>query len=543
MKLGKILGTPEGGDMVLPWKVRRRTHMHVVGAPGYGKSKFLEWMIRGDIDDGRGFCLIDAHGTLYRDILAWLAYRRPDREVILLNLSDPAFVTGFNPFHGEGPLEGRVSSHIDATIKPWGMKNTDETPNLERIARIFFHFVAVSGESVANASLLLRYPKRELREYAIRITEDSWVREQWRELQHVKSLREWREQVLSVNNRLGRFVGSDAVKRFTGLRTGNLDLRYVLDSGAILLVNLGKSDYLPTAAGRVFGALLLNQFFAEAMRRADTNPDTYTLYLDEFQKFVTDDMIDSLDEARKGGLHLVLAHQRLGQLLRHPEAKDAITTDAKVKVVFGGLPAASAKELAEELFLRDINEPQVLDKMYRTATVGHDVVELRSGSKTRSHASGSSDGHFNSENGELHAHGSNDGHSSSESSSETDAWSQALRPRLEKEHASTTYFGREDKVGRKAHDLMALPHRHCIVKIPGEPVRHVQVRQVEACDIGREEIRAYELDLYAKQGARPAAEVDASLKESEQAFLRRAKESSLEPPGEPLRIPRRKART
>src|SRR5438128_2350789 len=47
---------------------RRSTHMHVIGGSGTGKSKFLEWMIRRDIREGRGLCLIDWHGTLYNDL-------------------------------------------------------------------------------------------------------------------------------------------------------------------------------------------------------------------------------------------------------------------------------------------------------------------------------------------------------------------------------------------------------------------------------------------------------------------------------------------
>ena len=35
----------------------RRIHMHVLGSSGSGKSRFLEWMIRGDLKNRQGFCL------------------------------------------------------------------------------------------------------------------------------------------------------------------------------------------------------------------------------------------------------------------------------------------------------------------------------------------------------------------------------------------------------------------------------------------------------------------------------------------------------
>jgi len=43
---------------------RSKTHKHVIGGSGAGKSKFLEWLIRQDVKSGKGFCVIDWHGTL-----------------------------------------------------------------------------------------------------------------------------------------------------------------------------------------------------------------------------------------------------------------------------------------------------------------------------------------------------------------------------------------------------------------------------------------------------------------------------------------------
>src|SRR5437762_1294346 len=76
----------------------RKTHMHVIGASGSGKSKFLESLMRGDLRNRQGFCLIDPHGTLYQAVVDYCAHHVLDREVILLNLSEPGPVIGFNPF-------------------------------------------------------------------------------------------------------------------------------------------------------------------------------------------------------------------------------------------------------------------------------------------------------------------------------------------------------------------------------------------------------------------------------------------------------------
>src|SRR4051812_25909470 len=103
------------------------THMHVIGSSGYGKSKFLEWLMRGLLGhQDAGFCVIDWHGTLYRDLLNYFASKwYTGRKVYLLDPSQRSYITGFNPFSsGAGDVSALVSRRIDSTVKPWGAQNT-----------------------------------------------------------------------------------------------------------------------------------------------------------------------------------------------------------------------------------------------------------------------------------------------------------------------------------------------------------------------------------------------------------------------------------
>jgi hypothetical protein len=96
-------------------KLRQSTHMHVIGGSGTGKSKFLEWVISRDIRDRQGLCILDWHGTLFKDVLRCCAYHgvgigKDARQVVLLNPSEPEFITGFNPFvGGTGDVSVQVS--------------------------------------------------------------------------------------------------------------------------------------------------------------------------------------------------------------------------------------------------------------------------------------------------------------------------------------------------------------------------------------------------------------------------------------------------
>src|SRR5260221_11007860 len=90
----------------------RKTHTHVIGSSGSRKSKLLESMIRGDLKNRQGFCLLDPHGTLYHEVVTYCAREVLDREIILLDLSLPETIIGFNPFQ-RAPA-GDIAVQVDA---------------------------------------------------------------------------------------------------------------------------------------------------------------------------------------------------------------------------------------------------------------------------------------------------------------------------------------------------------------------------------------------------------------------------------------------
>src|SRR3977135_3834160 len=72
-----------------------RTHMHVLGSTGVGKSFFLEAAIKSLILQGYGVALLDPHGDLYERILtfcAWLSIQKPQlqlhRRVVPFDVSE-----------------------------------------------------------------------------------------------------------------------------------------------------------------------------------------------------------------------------------------------------------------------------------------------------------------------------------------------------------------------------------------------------------------------------------------------------------------------
>lgn len=355
------------------WPVRlkpddRKIHMHVLGSSGSGKSRFLEWMIRGDLKNRQGFCLVDPHGELYDAVVAYSARHVLDREVILLNLSEPESVVSFNPFRkSDAPdISVQVERRVTATMHAWGVENADETPTLSRTLRLIYTVMIEQGLGLPQAEHLLNFSAKDIRGFLIERVKSPFIRREWLELHDLKP-KDWRDEILSAKNRLFKLITSDALKRFMGLAGVSIDLREIMDQGKVLLVNLKQSKHLSYEAARTFGALLVNEFFESAIQRDSRpgrDPDPYYLYLDEFQNFVSLDICRMLAEVRKRGLFLVLAHQYFEQL--DEDITAAALNNCGIKAVFGGLSVANARLMAEELFIGKLDPLKTKVCVYQT---------------------------------------------------------------------------------------------------------------------------------------------------------------------------------
>jgi hypothetical protein len=270
----------------------RLIHMHVIGASGGGKSKFLESMIRGDLGNHQGFCLLDPHGDLYDDVLQYCA-RFPasvPRDLILLNLSAGDRVVGFNPFRrvGDSGVSVQVDNRIVATMHAWNTENSDTKPTLERTLRLIYTVLLEQNLGLPPAEHLIDFNARNIRAYLIERLKTPLIQKEWRELQQLQA-RDWRPEMLAAKNRLFRFLTSPTLMRFMGLPDRTLDLKTIMDEGKVLLVNLKPSDVLSDENASVFGALLVNEFFECAKRRPrdsrGRDPKPYYLYVDRIPEF------------------------------------------------------------------------------------------------------------------------------------------------------------------------------------------------------------------------------------------------------------------
>ena len=504
-----LLGHNASGRPVELSAEDRETHMHVIGSSGSGKSKFLEQMMRGDLANGQGFCLIDPHGSLYTDVLRYCAHKVLNRDVVLLNLSDPSQIIGFNPF--KKALDGDVSVQVDrrirATLHAWGVANADQTPTLERTLLLIFTTLLEVNLSFHQAQHLINFQSGEIRKQLIGKLSSALIRQEWEELVALRP-KDWRAEMLSAKNRLFRLLTSETLARFLNAASGGIDLAEIIERGKVLLVNLAPSKNLSDENGRVFGALLVNEFFEVARRRSISGKTLkpYYLYLDEFQTFVSLDVTAMLDQVRKYKLFAVLAHQRFGQL--DEDLMDAVLTNCRIKAVFGGLPVDMARMMAQELFIGELDPMRIKAAIYQTKfwpKYGRDKVYTSSSSsgksvgegenKTSSESSSSVQGQFfqpeewfggvgdptgtsvNVVSGTGSVSGSHSNVTESEGSGEGEADVPIFIPVPFRELSSLQYYNLEEQLTEITAALKEQYGRHCFIKI------HDQKTQPLPCSV------------------------------------------------------------
>jgi hypothetical protein len=483
------------------------THMHVLGSTGVGKSYFLEFILREAILSQRGFCFIDWHGTTYNRLVQYLAHVRPLRDIVLLNPSTPEYVVGFNPFIDPGEdITTTVARRIDSTIKPWGAKDTNQTPTLERNARTAYHFAVRAGETLPNTSHILRFTHRYLLDYALSILtepEDESVREEIAELKLWDKPQQWSNAVLSTKNRFARFIGHSGLQTFLGLKAGNINVRELVNRNAIVLVNLARSGFLDSEPARVFASLLLNEFREVAMRRAGTKKHFF-LALDEFQEYVTFDLAAMLDETRKGGFHLILAHQRLGHLRDDEELRDAVFSNCRVKAVFGGLRYESAAIMANEMHLDRINERDVKETYHGQQIAGYNIEEYATESGTETYR------------GEELDAGDPTGVSITSGKGRT------VTPYFRSVVTNRAEWSRDEKVSRLAQKLREQPRQRTTIKLRESEAESFDVPTLKDFKKGAPEVRTYSERIYRLLAALPYAEARLTVQRSRDEFLRKA---------------------
>ncbi len=399
VRLGQIIGTDR--ELVMS-AADRHTHLLIPGNTGVGKSKMMESMVCQDIDaymeSGCGLMLIDPHGSVYRNVLKYVVESGLDRPIIPLDFSRDDWILGYNPLRHSAEADPSViiSDLIGAISHVFGLHDIQTTLRFSRVAsaillallrqdRPFLEAFQLASNPAAMKILATLIPDATAKSVLSRAAE--------------KSDRDFEADVESTMNRFLPFSENKRFKAMFGHVGAAIDLREVLDKGAILLVNLETThNRLSPFQAKLFGTLLLTDLWSAARDRgkpddaADINP--FYVYIDECQNFVTPTIAENLAQARGYGLNLILANQYPSQFLAFhgigQAMYDATMAAARSKAVFQISHLDDLESLTKQLFSGVLDPTKV--KRFTRKVVGYEVGILRSHTSGTNRQDGDSDG-------------------------------------------------------------------------------------------------------------------------------------------------------
>lgn len=322
MDEGFLLGYNEFRGVKKPIRLStndRRRHLYMIGQTGTGKSKFLENLAYQDMMDGKGFAFIDPHGDSAEVLMGAVPPNRVE-DVIYFNPADMDNPIGLNMFEFNTPDQKDFLVQ-EAINMLYGLYDPGHTgivgPRLEHI----FRNAALLLMSDPAGGTFIDIPKllvdQEFMRSKLQYVTDPTVLEFWtKEWPASQKSSEAGELVSWVASKFGPFLSNDAMRNIIGQTKSGFNLRDIMDNRKILIVNLSKGK-MGELNSKLLGIIFVMKFQAAAMGRADmaeADRQDFSLYVDEFQNFMTESFESILSEARKYRLSLVLANQFMTQL-------------------------------------------------------------------------------------------------------------------------------------------------------------------------------------------------------------------------------------
>lgn len=322
----------------------RRRHMYVIGKTGMGKSTLLENMVIQDIRAGRGLAVVDPHGDLVEKVVKYIpSYRIND--VVYFNPADVDYPIAFNileaidPTHRHLIASGLIAVFKKIWVDSWG-------PRLEYILRnTILALIEYPGSTLLGVTRML--VDKDYRDKVMVHISDPIVKAFWRDEFSAFNNQFRTEAVSPIQNKIGQFLSSSIIRNIVGQSKSTIDMREIMDSGKILLLNLAKGRIGEDNAA-LMGAMMITKLQLAAMSRIDI-PEAerrdFFLYVDEFQNFATESFANILSEARKYRLNLIIAHQYIEQL--DEKVRAAVFGNVGTIITFR-VGAADAEFLAKE---------------------------------------------------------------------------------------------------------------------------------------------------------------------------------------------------
>ena len=346
----------------------RMRHHYVIGQTGTGKSAFLSTMVRQDMANGDGVCVIDPHGDLIDELLHYVPKERA-KDVIVFDPSDQERPMGLNILEAKNPQQRDMASSqaTEIFIKLFG----DEIFG-PRIQHYFRNACLTLMEDEDEGATLIDVPRMFVDEsfmkYKVKKVKNPVVKSFWDHEYASTGERERQEMIPYFSAKFGPFITNTIMRNTIGQPDSAFDIRDAMDTGKILFIRLSKGA-IGDLNTQLLGLVIVSRIQMAAMSRVDT-PESkrrdFYLYVDEFQNFATDSFCSILSEARKYHLALIMAHQYINQLV---VSKFGNTSSQIRDAVFGNVGTMQSFKIGAE-------DAEYMAKEYAPLLTEQDIIGI-----------------------------------------------------------------------------------------------------------------------------------------------------------------------
>ena len=270
-------------------------HSMCFGMTGVGKSTYLSTILEAAIRSGRGAMVEDPHGGIVDVALRHIPKSRTKDVILVHALKDR--VPGLNIMESDASDDEKVAAIVDTFVKIFGSSFMFSSENVLRWA-CYAVLEGVQSPTLMDVKRFLK-DKRFMRKVLSKVTNPNVLAEF-----EGYDTKEWErkrvEQIAPVLNKLDQFLAHSLIRALVGQRGKGIDFKQVLDRKQILLINL---EGLGNRGAEMVGGFAFSQLFFASQKRKDRKA-TFTVVIDELQKFISSPIDFVLAESRKFGLSL-----------------------------------------------------------------------------------------------------------------------------------------------------------------------------------------------------------------------------------------------
>lgn len=343
----------------------RLRHLYVIGQTGTGKTTLLKNMIRQDILNGDGVCMIDPHGSDIQDVLSYIPQERYE-DVIYF---DPGYTErpmGLNMLEYDRRFPEQKTFVVNEMLSIFNKLFDMKTAGGPMFEQYFRNAVMLVIEDPETGCTLLDVSRvmadKVYRQLKLSRCRNPIVVQFWKEIAEKAGGEASLANIVPyITSKFDVFLSNEIMRPIVSQEKSAFNFREIMDGKKILLVNLAKGR-LGDINSNLIGLIIVGKILMAALSRVDSfgqkELPPFYLYIDEFQNITTDSISTILSEARKYKLSLTVAHQFIAQL--EDKIKDS---------VFGNVGSIAAFRVSSE-------DAEYLEKQFAPVVSAQDLMNI-----------------------------------------------------------------------------------------------------------------------------------------------------------------------